>query len=236
MPLVQSQGWEPIWANLDALLECWRTPEPSVLAWAESLQGAGGRQALDLGCGIGRHTIPLARLGFAVAATDISLSGVKTCAAWLARDGLNATLACHEMGTLPFPNHTFDGLVAYNVVYHATLGGMRRILAEVCRVLRPGGRLYTTIIAREDSKVATCQADVQAGKCHEIEPFTFVYSRFDDALDDKHLPHHYCGEAELRGLLADFIVDDLYLDRRERVAGDGSVQFSVHYHVQARRR
>lgn len=248
IPLGQPQGWEPIWADLDALPEYWRTPEPSVLAWAESLQRAGGCQAcpecehsvrsrrvLDLGCGVGRHAVSLALLGFAVTATDISLSGVKTCAAWLAREGLSATLACHEMGTLPFPDCTFDGLIAYNVIYHATLAGMRRILAEIRRVLRPGGWLYATIVAREDSKVATCQSVVRAGKCREIEPFTFVYPRFGDAPDDKFLPHHYCDETELHALLADFVIDDLRLDRREYV-DDGRPQVGVHYHVQVRRR
>jgi tellurite methyltransferase len=233
--LERLRGWESIWAGFDALPEYWRTPEPSVLDWAESLQEAGGRRVLDLGCGVGRHTVALADLGFAVTATDIFPSGVKTCAAWLARDGLRATLACQEMGTLPLPECTFDGLVAYNVVYHATLARMRRILAEVRRVLCPGGWLYTTIIARDDSKVAICQADVKTGKCQEIEPFTFVYPRFGDAPDDKFLPHHYCDEAELRDLLANFIVDDLHLDRREYV-DDGRLQVGVHYHVQARRR
>jgi hypothetical protein len=47
-------------------------------------------------------TIPLAHLGFAVAATDISLSGVKTCIARLAHKGLTAGLACHEVGALSF--------------------------------------------------------------------------------------------------------------------------------------
>lgn len=206
------------------------------MAWAESLRRVGGRRILDLGCGIGRHTVALTLLGFAVTATDISPSGVKTCAAWLVREGLSATLACHEMGTLPFPNCTFDGLVAYNVIYHATLTGMRRILAEALRVLCPGGRLYATVIACEDSKVATCQAGVKAGKCSEIEPFTFVYPRFDDAPDDKYLPHHYCDEAEVHALLAGFAIEDLQLDRREYVDDDGELQIGVHYHVQARRR
>jgi tellurite methyltransferase len=233
---VQPQGWEPIWVDLDALSEYWRTPEPSVLAWAESLQSAGGRRVLDLGCGIGRHAVALARLGFSVTATDVSLSGVKTCAAWLARQDLRATLACHEMGALPFPNCTFDGLVAYNVIYHATLAGMQSVLADVRRVLRPGGRLYATIIAREDGKVAICQADVKAGRCHKIEPFTFIYPRFDDAPDDKYLPHHYCNEIELRALLLRFNIDDLFLDRRQYIDEDGSVQIGVHYHIQACRR
>jgi tellurite methyltransferase len=115
------------------------------------------------------------------------------------------------MGALSFSDCTFDGLVAYNVVYHATLAGMQDVLGEVRRVLRPGGRLYVTVIARDDSKVAACQADVRVGKCREIEPFTFVYPRFDDAPDDKYLPHHYCDEAELHALLADFAIGSMWM-------------------------
>jgi tellurite methyltransferase len=169
---------------------------------------------LDLGCGIGRHTIGAARLGLTITGTDFSPSGLETCAAWLVREGLCATLACHEIGRLPFPASAFDGLIAYSVIYHATPAGMRRTLSEIGRMLCPGSWLHVTIITREDSKVATCQADVRAGKCHEIEPFTFVYPRLGDA-PDKFLPHHYCDEAQLRDLLTDFDIEELRLDRRE---------------------
>lgn len=234
--LAQTQGWEPLWACLDALSGdedehedgYWRTPEPSVLAWAESLRDAGGRCVFDLGCWVGRHTLALARLGFAVIASDASPTGLAACAAWLAREGLTATLTWYEMKALPFLDCAFGGLLAYNVIYHTTVAGMRRALAGIRRVLRPGGRLYATIIARDDSRVTCCQADVNTGRCQEIEPFTFVYRH--DAPGDKYLPHRYCDEEELRSLLADFAVDDLYLDRRESVT-----QVGVHYHIQAQR-
>ncbi len=221
-----TQGWEPLWTDLDT--EYWRTPEPSVLDWAERLWEAGGRRVLDLGCGVGRHAMGLARQGFTVAATDAASSGLTACAAWLAREGLSATLACHDMKTLPFPDCAFDGLVSYNVIYHATVAGMRRILAEIHRVLKPGGWFYATIITRDDSKVAGYWEDIKAGKCVELEPFTFIYPH--DAPDDKYLPHHYCDEVEMRALLVDFVLDDLYLSRKEYAGGVG-----VHYHVQARR-
>jgi SAM-dependent methyltransferase len=178
----------------------------------------------------------MARLGLTVTATDFSPSGLRTCAAWLFREELSAFLACHEMGRFPFPSFTLDGLLAYNVVYHATLAGMRQILGEIGRVLRPGGRLYATIIGRDDSKVAVSQADVRAGKCREIETFTFVYPRLGDAPDDKFLPHHYCDEAEVYDLLTGFDIDVLDLDRREYDDRDGERHVGVHYRVQARRR
>jgi SAM-dependent methyltransferase len=229
----QTQGWEAIWADLDALPKYWRTPEQTVVVWARRLREAGGRRVLDLGCGIGRHTIALARMGFAVTATDISPSGMATCVVGLARAGLDASLARHEMEMLPFPDSVFDGLIAYNVIYHATAAGMRRILAEVRRVLCPGGWLYATAIARADSRIAGYRADVLIGKCQEIEPFTFVY--LHDAPDDKHLPHHHCDEAELRAFLADVVIDDLRLVRVE-YADEGRVtRTGAHYHVQAHR-
>lgn len=194
---------------------------------------AGGRHVLDLGCGAGRHTVALARRGFAVTACDVSPAGLATCAAWLARERLDASLVCHEMKTLPFSDHAFDGLIAYHVVYHATLTGMRGILAEVGRVLRPGGWLYLTALARDDSRIAGYIADSKTGKCEEIEPFTFVYLR--DAPGDKYLPHHYCDEAELRGLLSAFLFDDLCLVRQGYTGEDGVARVGVHYHVQARR-
>jgi len=83
-PSPWTQGWESIWADLDALPGYWRTPERAVVTWAEHLWEAGGRRVLDLGCGIGRHAVALARLGFAVTATDVSPSGLMACAAWLA--------------------------------------------------------------------------------------------------------------------------------------------------------
>jgi SAM-dependent methyltransferase len=237
----QTQGWESIWADLDELPTFWRTPEPDVMAWVDALREAGGRRVLDLGCGVGRHTVALARLGFVVTATDVSPSGLATCAAHLAREGLGATLVRHEMETLPFPDRAFDGLIAFNVIHHTTTTGMRRILAGMRRVLhrpepaegRPGGQAYFTAVAREKSNIARYRADVETGKCQEIEPFTFIYLR--DAFGDKYLPHHYCDERELRTLLTGFAVDDLRLVREEYTGDDGVAYVSVHYHVQARR-
>jgi tellurite methyltransferase len=229
----QTQGWESIWADLDALPEYWRTPERAVVAWAEQLWEAGGRWVLDLGCGVGRHTIALARMGFTVTATDMSPSGLVTCVAGLARAGLSAGLVRHEMEVLPFSTSAFDGVIAYNVIYHTTAAGMRRILAEMRRILSPGGWLYATAIARADRRIDECRADIALGRCQEIEPYTFVYLR--EVPGDKHLPHHYCDEAELRAFMANLVVEDSRLVRVEYVDEGEAVQIGAHYHVRARR-
>ena len=225
-------GWESIWADLDALPDYWRVPEPAVLGWAERLWQAGGRRVLDLGCGIGRHTVALARLGLDVVAADVSYSGLAACAAWLIREGLRASLVHHGAETFPFSDYAFDGLLAFHAIYHNTLDGMRRTLAEMHRVLATGGWLYLTANARDEGRMATYQAEIAAGRCREIEPFTFVWPH---ETGDKSLPHHHCDEAELRDLLAGFAVDDLDLVRREYVDDDGTFRVRAHYHVRAYR-
>jgi len=225
-------GWEPLWADDGPISDYWRTPEPAVLAWARVLQATGRKRVLDLGCGVGRHTVALARLGLNVVGSDVSSSGLAACSAWLAGEGLAGDLVLHGMEALPFSDGVFDGLVAYNVIYHTTLPGMQRILAEIHRVLCPGGRVYATVIARQDDKVARCRADLEAGVCRELEPFTFIYQ--DGAPDDKYLPHHYSDVEELGVLWRDFEVD-VRLERRE-YDEDGLTHVGVHYHVQGARR
>jgi SAM-dependent methyltransferase len=54
------------------------------------LKGAGseGRKVLDLACGIGRHSIPLAKMGFEVVGYDLSQFFVDRAKAWAADEAL----------------------------------------------------------------------------------------------------------------------------------------------------
>ena len=225
------RGWERIWAEELALSGYWYEPEPAVLEWARGL--AQGARVLDLGCGVGRHTIPLARMGLRVVGGDIAPSGLAACAARMEEADLSPLLVRHDMAHLPFADGLFDGLLAFHVVYHTTLAGLRATLAEIRRVLRAGGWLYLTFLGRLEENIARRRADVARGVCREVEPFTFIYLR--EIRDDKDIPHHYCDEAELRELLSGFEVEALVPVHTEYVDDDGTHHVSLHYHIQARR-
>jgi SAM-dependent methyltransferase len=135
------------------------------------------------------------------------------------------------MTELPYPDRSFDGVLAMYVIYHATRADMQRVLAEVRRVLVPGGSFYATFIARDQLR-DRLPPEV-ARRRVEIEPFTFVDPA--DTMGDKRLPHHYCDEAEVRELLAGFVIDDLRLNRWEGTDDQGRRKLLSHYHVQARR-
>ncbi len=97
---------------------------------------AGGR-VLDLACGTGRVAVPLARRGFVVAGLDISgraLDVARTEAPDLEfRQG--------DMRRLPWPDASFDGVINIWTAfgYYQEQPDDEQALAEVARVLRPGG-------------------------------------------------------------------------------------------------
>ncbi len=89
---------------------------------------------LEVGCGWGELAEWIAReTGSVLVATDLSPHMVR-----LARErGLVASRA--DVQRLPFADGSFDVVVAAWMLYHVP--GLDRALAEVARVLRPGGRL-----------------------------------------------------------------------------------------------
>jgi SAM-dependent methyltransferase len=100
----------------------------------EAVREAGPRRVLEVGCGWGWFAERLTReLGVEVVAIDLSPRMVE-----LARDrGVAARVA--DVQELPFDDAEFDVAVANWMLYHVP--DLDRGLAELARVLRPGGRL-----------------------------------------------------------------------------------------------
>jgi SAM-dependent methyltransferase len=92
---------------------------------------------LDLACGTGRIAIPLAARGFTVAGLDISERALA-----VAREGgPELDLRHGDMRELPWPDATFDAVINLWTAfgYFETRADDERAVAEVARVLRPGG-------------------------------------------------------------------------------------------------
>jgi SAM-dependent methyltransferase len=182
--------WDANWRD-ETFCELWKTPAPEVVALVATLREHGVARVLDLGCGVGRHTLLFAEAGFAVTATDASPAAIAHCRDWLAARGLEADLRIADMGEIPGGPEHFDAILAYNVIYHARRAELARIVGEIAAGLRPGGLFYGTFIDKENPKY---------GLGREIEPDTFVMDEGAEA----GVPHHYVDESSLRELLQGF--------------------------------
>lgn len=97
----------------------------------------GVRRALDVGCGKGHWTRLVRRL----LPADAELFGVDREPVWIeeARRRGGATFSVATGDTLPFPDASFDLVTCQTLLIHVP--DVPAVLAEMRRVLRPGGRL-----------------------------------------------------------------------------------------------
>lgn len=93
---------------------------------------------LDAGCGVGQWSMALVERSERVVGIDTSRARINTVAA-LARGASNLSFQRASINALPFPDACFDAIYCYSVLYYTDA---RRSVSELCRVLRPGGRLY----------------------------------------------------------------------------------------------
>ena len=112
-----------------------------------------GDRLLDLGSGGGRHAYEAMRRGAAAVAVDADRAAAKDCAAMMAaledtdevvrdRRGCGG-MAVGDALDLPFPDDSFDRVIAAEVLEHVPED--RRAMAELARVLRPGGTMAVTV-------------------------------------------------------------------------------------------
>jgi SAM-dependent methyltransferase len=102
-------------------------------------QNAVDPLVLDAGCGTGAFAASLAEQGVRVVAVDARLP-----------EALDPGVqyACTDVTALPFADATFDIVLLLDVLEHVR--DERAALAQIARVLRPGGSLILTVPARKD--------------------------------------------------------------------------------------
>ncbi len=108
------------------------------------LSPAPGATILDAGCGPCAHSVRLARRGFHVRAVDFSESALAMAAERVREQGLGGQIELRRESLLglSFPDESFDYVLCWGVLMHIPEVG--RAVAELARVLRPGGRLVVS--------------------------------------------------------------------------------------------
>lgn len=98
-----------------------------------------GARVLDIACGTGNVTIPLARQGFVVSGVDIAPNLLEQARERAVVEGVQVAFDEGDAEQLPYPDASFDAVVT---MFGAMFAPRPEVVAtEMARVLKPGGLL-----------------------------------------------------------------------------------------------
>ena len=108
-------------------------------AFVDRLSLQPGEHVLDAACGSGNLTIPAARTGARVTGFDLVPRLLIAAGAWALREGLVIGLDDGNVEAMPYGEAQFDVVMSmFGVMFAARPD---RVVAELARVTRPGGRV-----------------------------------------------------------------------------------------------
>ena len=109
---------------------------------AAEFRNHAGERVLEVGCGTGCDLLQFAKHGANAVGIDITPEHIR-----LARErvGNLAQVLPGDGTNIPFPDESFDYVYSHGVLHH--LDQPRRMVEEILRVLRPGGRFNVHVYA-----------------------------------------------------------------------------------------
>ena len=125
-------------------------------AAVEAAQPAAGDDILDVATGSGNAAIPAARRGANVTGLDLAPTLLEVARERAASENLDIDWIEGDAEALPFADASFDTVVSTLVL--CGVDDQPRVVRELRRVLRPGGRLIFMVHVRsDDPRVAKMQ-------------------------------------------------------------------------------
>ena len=215
-----TKGWD--WEkNKD---NYWLIPDNDVYFLSDHFKKLGYTKILDLGVGLGRHSIFFAKNGFDVSGIDISDFAVERLQKISQENNLNIDVVRANMMDLPFADNLFDVVFSFNVIYHTDTKGFQTVLSEIKRVLKPGGEFYFTMISKNSWTFSSPEAPTRRIDENSIY--------IDGKESEKDVPHFYVNLEDIKNLFSndfEFIAPIKEIETTEILSDGNFKEFSRHF-------
>ncbi len=130
----------------------------------ESLLPFEAAAVLELGCGRAEKTRTIAEAGKVASITAMEVDRIQHAANLRITDLPQVTFALGGAEAIPAADAQFDIVLMFKSLHHVPLDKMDRAMAEILRVMRPGGLLYVSepVFAGEYNEIIRIFHDEQA--------------------------------------------------------------------------
>ena len=154
-----STTFDPIWRDIYARGHAERYPWDAVVSFVyahapKDLERTQVR-VLEVGCGTASNLWFAAREGFAVTGVDASGEAIEVAQRRFTEDGLSGEFKVADFTSLPLESDAFHLAIDRAAITSSTRSGGLRAIAEVRRVLKPGGAFFFNPYAAGHSSQAT---------------------------------------------------------------------------------
>ena len=127
----------------------WLEPSMESYYFANIWKKEGKTRVLDLGCGVGRHSMLFYDYGFKVTACDITPYAINYLKSWQEKRNISFPVIECDMLNMPFKNNSFDSIYAYHVLSHTNLEGFKKLFDKIYDILDTNGEIYFDVLSKK---------------------------------------------------------------------------------------
>ena len=150
-----TKSWDKTWEKIYRSKEWGKYPPEELVRFiARNYYETKDRKAvkiLDVGCGTGAATWFIAREGFTAYGIDGSPTAIKIARKRFSVEKLKGDLRVGDIVALPYTDEQFDAVIDIASIQHNSFKNIKKIIDETHRVLKPGGKFFSMMIAEDKS-------------------------------------------------------------------------------------
>jgi tellurite methyltransferase len=214
---MSTKDWEKYWSNHERV-ERWKIPDKTFYEFVSQFE-FNNKKVLDVGAGLGRHSIYCAKNGASVIGFDSNERAIDEFTKLNNEECLNINIALSGFEYLDqLENESFDYVIAWNVVYHYSYEEITALIKRIKTKIMLEGKLLITF-----NSVNNISFNGMPGRKNQsIKKLNEDGSSYDT---------YYCDKTDLVDLLHGF--DILSVKESEEQVGSRKFEGKWHWYVMA---